>query len=412
MISAIIKKFKKKKTVVIVSLISIGVILVAGLIILFSRGTSKTEEAFDYRATAQEYGVSENVAYLIKLTQQYDENVDVEMLAGMSITQLVDNLRNEYINVFNYKKIAQEYGVSLDAAYLANKIVMLDSNADIELLVSLPITQLVDTLREKLLQPQTQVGDEADSQGTEVAYVDEAEDVDTDELVEDVDTEDANDGPDADVDAEDTNNEPDEDVDTDNNDTDTQDSDSDSGNISSEELKPTEEPEEKPQTEWSEWSEWMLDSELGKILSNIGDKDTEVETYIECRTPVGDVVLKHRYTEVYIEDLGWIDNTDGKTKDHIMAEYPMGDFEERWIDWDESEDPNVPLRYYVKRTKYLSGYGEWLPGPAWSDGYDKARYLCEETVDKEATQWGAWGSECNSAWYDTRTLARYRWRDR
>ena len=130
MISAIISKLKKK-SVVIVSSILVGIIVVAGLIILFSASASKTKEVFDYQDTAQEYGVSENVAYLINRTQQYNENADVEMLTNMSITEIVDNLRNEYVNVFKYKKIAGEYGVSQDAAYIADRIVMIDSNADI-----------------------------------------------------------------------------------------------------------------------------------------------------------------------------------------------------------------------------------------------------------------------------------------
>lgn len=352
MISAIIKKLTKK-TVVIVSSILVGVILVAGLIILFSTGTSKTDAAFDYQATAQEYGVSENVAYLIRLTQQYDENVDVEMLAGMSITEIVDNLRNEYINVFNYKKIAQEYGVSQDAAYLANKIAMLDSNEDIELLVNLPITQLVDTLREKLLQPQTQVADEADSQGTEVAYVDEAEVAFADEPIEDVDTEDANDEPVEDVDTEATNDEPVENVDTDNNDTDTQDSDSDSGNTSSEEPKPTQKPEEKPQKEWSEWSGWMSVDEAENIVYNQGDSYREFELDIkqQWRTATEEYREKWRYKKV--EDSDWSEWAWG---------YPPSEIEDGWgtiydVEVINELDPDA------------STFGEW------QDDSSKVKYI-------------------------------------
>ena len=388
MISAIINKFGKK-TVVIVSSISVGIIVVAVLIILLSTGVSKTEGTFNYQAVAQEYGVSENAAYLIGRTQQYNENADIKILANMPITEIADNLRNEYVSVFKYKKIAQEYGVSQDIAYIADRIAMIDSNADIELLVNLPIAELVDTLREKLLQPQMQVAEE-DSQGAEIAYADEAEEVDT---------EDTNEEPVEEVDTEDANDEIAVDVDTENEDIDTPDNGTNSG--------------EPKQTEWSEWSEWMSDKELGSILSNIGgDKEYQTESYTEYRAPVGDAVLKHRYMKVYIEDLGWIENASGKTKDQIMSEYPLGDFEESYFDWDESEDPNVPLRYYVRRTKYLSDYGEWLPGQAWSDGYDKTQYICEETVDKAATQWGPWGSEKTSRWFDIRTLARYRWKDR
>ena len=380
MIRAIINKFGKK-TVVIVTLISVGIIAAAGVIILLSTGAFKTEEAFDYQAIAREYGVSENSAYLIGQMQQYNKNADVELLANMSTTEIVDNLRSEYVNVYKYKIIAQEYGVSQDIAYIANRIVMLDSHADIELLINLSITELVDTLREKLLQPQTPA-EEENSQGAEIADTDETEDADTEDTEE---TEDAGETEDADIE---------------NNDTVT------------ETPEPTQEPEVGTQKEWTEWSEWMTSHELGSILSNLGDRDYETESYTEYRAPVGDVVLKHRYMQVYIEDLGWMDNTSGKTKDQIMSEYPVGDFEEGYYDWDESEDPNVPLRYYVRRTKYLSDYGEWLPGPAWSDGYDKTQYICEEAVDKEATQWGPWESEKTSRWFDSRTFWRYRWKDR
>lgn len=420
MISAIKNKLKMK-SVVIVSSILVGIIVVAGLIILFSAGVSKTKETFDYQAAAQKYGVSENVAYLINRTQQYNENADVEMLTNMSITEIVDNLRNEYVNVFKYKKIAGEYGVSQDAAYIVDRIVMIDSNADIKLLVNLPISELVDTLREKLLLLQTPDAEEANSQGTEVAYADEAEDVDTEEAneepAEDVDAEEANEATVEDADTK-ANEDIAEDVDTESKDTGTPKSDSDSGDTNPEEPKPTQKPEEQPQKTWSQWSiGFETYGEMWDDIAAKGLESKEIEqNKIEQCTTIISQVEEVKYRERIIswsEWTHWMDREPthderAALNDKYHNENSRLDIREEWIEDQTHPDGGfVRYKYKIGTVTSYTEWSEWMPQDEYVFGMEHDTWSRTNITESE---WKEYHKGLENV-YSRRTLLVYRWRD-